>query len=219
VKTLALIVRKPGVSRAAFRAHYEDVHAPLALPLLKGLVRYVRHHVQSDLHGTAGFDVMTAFTYRDEAALRGVITHLASPSGDVLLRDELSFMHKPQNRFFAAREVAESGARAASRSPPLACIALVKRAPERGEPAAFAAEFAKRALPELQRAVRGLRWSLHHEALPVFGDPPFDVVTQLHAEAAGGLEEWARTREREGARVVVVSVTEAETPIPLGGVG
>jgi len=212
VKTLALIVRKPGLSREAFRAHYEEVHAPLALPLLEGLVRYVRHYVQQDLHGASGLDVVTAFTYRDEAALRGVITRLASPTGDVLLRDELSFMHKPQNRFFAAREVAEHGSREGA--PPLACIVLAKRAPAQRDSAAFAREFARRALPDLRDAALGLRWSLHHEALAVFGEPPFDVVTQLHAEAAGRLEEWARAREAEGARIVIVSVSESTTPIP-----
>ncbi|HEU4429822.1 MAG TPA: EthD domain-containing protein [Myxococcota bacterium] len=217
MKTLALIVRKPEISRDAFRAHYEEVHAPLALPLLSGLVRYVRHYVQQDLHGASGFDVMTAFTYRDEAALRRVITRLASPTGDALLRDELSFMHKPQNRFFAAREVAEQGARG-SAPPPLACTVLAKRAPAQREAAAFAREFARRALPDLRDAVRGLRWSLHHEALALFGEVPFDVVTQLHADAAGALEDWARAREREGARVVIVSVNERETRIPPGGV-
>jgi hypothetical protein len=32
------------------------------------------------------------------------------------------------------------------------------------------------------------------------------------------LEEWARAREAEGARVAIVSVSEGETPIPPGGV-
>jgi uncharacterized protein (TIGR02118 family) len=216
MKTLALIVRKPGISRAAFRTHYEEVHAPLALPLMSGLMRYVRHHVREELHGAAGFDVVTAFTYRDEAALRGVITRLAAPTGDALLRDELSFMHKPQNRFFAVREVAEQGSRAGA-PPALACIALVKR-PAQRDAAAFARDFSQRALPELRDAVRGLRWSLHHEALPMFGEPPFDAVTQLHADAGVRLEEWARAREAEGARVAIVSVSEGETPIPPGGV-
>ena len=217
MKTLALIVRKPGISREAFRAHYEQVHAPLALPLMSGLVRYVRHYVRDELHGSAGFDAMTAFTYRDEAALRSVIARLAAPAGDALLRDELSFMHKPQNRFFAAREVAESGARDPAARPKWACIALAKRAPGESE-AAFAADFAARALPELRAAVRGLRWSLHHEALTAFGEPPFDVVTQLHADADAGVARWAAELERAGARVTLVSVEEGETPIASGGV-
>jgi len=31
VKTIALIKRKPGLSREEFIRHYEEVHAPLAL--------------------------------------------------------------------------------------------------------------------------------------------------------------------------------------------
>jgi uncharacterized protein (TIGR02118 family) len=211
LKTLALIVRRPGISRDAFRTHYEEVHAPLAVPLLHGLVRYVRHHVQRDLHGTSGFDAMTAFTYESEAALRGVIARLASPVGDELARDELTFMDKSRNRFFAAREVAEQGARVGPA--PLGCVALVKRPPEQ-DAAGFAHAFASRALPELRDALPGLRWLLHHEAQPVFGEPPFDTVTQAHANGAGRLAEWAFAREAEGARVVTVSVHEGETPLP-----
>jgi uncharacterized protein (TIGR02118 family) len=215
VKTLALIVRKQGTTRDAFRAHYEGVHAPLGLTVMSGLVRYVRHHVREELHGAAGFDVVTSFTYRDAAALRAVIARLASPAGDAVLRDELEFMDKPRNRFFAVREVSEHGVR--DRGAALQCIALVKRAEAQGAPA-FAADFAARALPALHDAVRELRWSLHQEALVTFGEPPYDSAVQLHARADAGLAAWCAAREREGARVVLVRVSEVETPLPALGV-
>jgi len=215
VKTLALIVRKPGATRDAFRAHYEAVHAPLGLSVMSGLVRYVRHHVREELHGTVGFDVVTSFTYRDAAALRAVIARLASPAGDAVLRDELDFMDEPRNRFFAVREASERGARDRSAAPQ--CIALVKRAAGHGADA-FAADFAARALPALHDAVRELRWSLHQEALATFGEPPYDSVVQLHARADAGLAGWCTELERAGARVALVRVSEHETPLPAGGV-
>lgn len=215
MKTLALIVRKPGLAREAFRAHYEKVHAPLGLSVMRGLVGYVRHHVVEELHGACGFDVATSFTYRDSAAFAGVIARLATPAGEAVLRDELGFMDKPRNAFFEVREASALGARA--RAAPLQCIALVKRAAGR-DAAEFAAEFAARALPALEGSVRGLRWRLHHDALPTLGEPPFDAATQLHADADDGLAAWCAAREREGSRVALVRVRECETPLPAGGV-
>jgi hypothetical protein len=209
VKTLALIARKPGTTRDAFRAHYEEVHAPLGLTVMSGLVRYVRHHVCEELHGAGGFDVVTSFTYRDATSLHDVFARLATAAGEAVRRDELTFMDKPRNRFFAVREAAERGAR--DRSAPLQCIALWRRAPGQGAEA-----FAARALPALHAAVRGLRWSLHNEALATFGEPPWDAVAQLHAAADAGLAAWCAEREREGARVVLVRVTEHETTLPAG---
>jgi uncharacterized protein (TIGR02118 family) len=215
VKTLALIVRKPGTTREAFRAHYEQVHVPLGLTVMSGLVGYVRHHVSEALYGAPGFDVVTSFTYRDAAALQGVIARLASPMGDAVLRDELTFMDKPRNRFFAVREVRERGAR--DRGADLQCIALVKRA--KGQSAdAFAAELAAHGLPSLHDAVRELRWSLLNEALTTFGEPPVDAAVQLHAAADSGLAAWCAAREREGAQITLVRVSEHEAPLPAGGV-
>jgi hypothetical protein len=215
VKTLALIVRKPGTTRDAFRTHYEEVHAPLGLGVMRGLVRYVRHHVREAVHGAVELDVATSFVYRDAAALAGVIARLATPAGDAVRADELTFMDKPRNRFFAVREAAERGAR--DRAAPLQALALVQRAAGQGA-AAFAADFAARALPALHDAARGLRWCLHHEALATFGEPPWDAVVQLHAAAAPGLASWCAAREAEGARACAVRVSEHETPLPAGGV-
>ena len=44
IRTLSLIKRRPDITRDAFREHYETVHAPLALPFMDGLERYVRYH-------------------------------------------------------------------------------------------------------------------------------------------------------------------------------
>ena len=215
MKTLALIARKPGISRDEFRAHYEDRHVALALPLMGGLVRYVRHHVREELRGDAGFDAMTSFAYRDAAGLHGVIARLAAPAGDAVLRDELTFMDKPRNRFFAVRETAEGGS--PDRAAPLQYVALVKRAAGQGADS-FAAEFASRALPALLDAVRGVRWWLHHDAFAAFGEPPYDAVVQLHADADADLAAWCATRERDGVDVALVRVSEHETPLPAGGV-
>ena len=45
VKAIALIKRKPGLSREEFVKHYEEVHAPLILGLLTTIKRYARNHI------------------------------------------------------------------------------------------------------------------------------------------------------------------------------
>ena len=105
IRTLALIVRRPDVSREDFRAHYEEVHAPLALPHMTGLVHYLRNHVCEEVNGCQpGFDVMTEFTYSSAEDVKHIFNVLQSPEGEPILRDELSFMDKPRNTFFAIGE-------------------------------------------------------------------------------------------------------------------
>ena len=104
IRTLSLIKRRPDITRDAFREHYETVHAPLALPYMDGLVRYVRYHLEAEFHGTIGFDVISAFWYRDAESTAKLMTILASDEGKPILDDELTFMDKPANVFFPVSE-------------------------------------------------------------------------------------------------------------------
>ena len=111
MKTLALIARRRDISRDEFRDHYEQVHAPLAVrTLLEGTTRYVRNHLREELHGRAAFDVVTAFWYRDTAAAIAVMRRTETPVGEPVREDELTFMDKPANTFFAVAEHAVLGA-------------------------------------------------------------------------------------------------------------
>ncbi len=102
IRTLALIVRRPDVSRKRFRDHYEDVHAPLALPYMKGLKYYLRNHVAEELSGLEpGFDVMTEFGYASADDVEHIVGILESPEGEPIRRDELTFMDTARNTFFA----------------------------------------------------------------------------------------------------------------------
>ena len=126
MKTLALIARRPDLSRAEFRDHYEDVHAPLAVrTLLEGTTRYVRHHLRDTLFGRPAFDVVTAFWYRDAAAAAEIMRRTETPAGEAIRQDELTFMDKPANTFFAVTERVVRGAE--DRDAALAAIALVRR--------------------------------------------------------------------------------------------
>ena len=213
MKTLALIVRRPDLTRAEFRDHYEHVHAPLAVrTLLEGTTRYIRNHLREELFGVPAFDVVSAFWYRDAAAAIGVMRRTETPAGDAIRADELAFMDKPANTFFAVEERAVCGAE--DRAAPLAAIALVRRPP--GQDAArFLASYEKQEVPRLLDATRAPAWCLENRAMRFGADEPaFDAVTQVHAAADAGLAQWAKELAATRANVVLVTVSEHETALP-----
>ena len=213
MKTLALIVRRPDLARAEFRDHYEDIHAPLAVrTLLEGTTRYVRNHLREEVFGVPAFDVVSAFWYRDAAAAIGVMRRTETPAGDAIRADELTFMDKPANTFFAVTEELVRGDEHADAA--LAAIALVRR-PAGADAADFVSAYDRTELPRLLDAVRAPAWCLQNRALRGGGgEPAFDLVSQVHAAAKGALETWAKELAATGAQVVAVTVTEHPSELP-----
>jgi len=209
LKTLAMIVRRSDFDRDAFRRHYEEVHSPLALPLLEGLVRYVKYHVVDELHGRAGFDVISAFWYASGEAAAATVRRVESADGEAIRRDELSFMDKQANRFVVVEErcLAE-GAEGGEGTEHV--FVLVK---------AQAAE-AVAALDDLDARLLGgpfgePAFALQHVALGESG--AFDRVTQLRLEKPldrAALGDWAAAEEAGGSRVLVLRTRLYETPTP-----
>jgi len=103
MRTVAFLQRRSDLSRDAFREHYEEQHVPLALPHLRGLQFYVRNHVQFDSDaGAPPFDAVSEFEYESPEAFDAMSSTLESKDGDTIRGDELRFMHKPGNSFFAS---------------------------------------------------------------------------------------------------------------------
>ena len=228
IRVLAFIRRLPGISRDAFRSHYEEVHVPTALPTLGGITGYVRHHVREEIHGAPGFDCMTRFDYRDGAAVRDALSRIEGPQGDAIRRDELTFMDKPANVFFAVEEAPASGPQPARSEPQAsevhsgweatparaerARLLVCVRRSEVEEIARFRARFLDERLPALRAAVEDARWCRPQWALPgVAQGTGFDAVTEIGAAGAGELARWARALEAEGAQVIAVRVSVHET--------
>lgn len=109
IRVLALLVRRPDLSREAFRDHYERTHAPLALPLLgDGVRHYLRNHVVPGLDAErCPFDVLSEFGYADGPAMKGVFARLTAPDAEAeaVRADELRFLDKPRNTFFRIERV------------------------------------------------------------------------------------------------------------------
>ncbi|MDO9488623.1 MAG: EthD domain-containing protein, partial [Sphingomonadaceae bacterium] len=77
---------RDGLSRAAFRAHYEEHHAPLGIAWF-GFDRYVRNHVADDAPD-AGFDCIAEFWPSDLDQIGRAI----AAAGAVFEEDDARFM-------------------------------------------------------------------------------------------------------------------------------
>jgi uncharacterized protein (TIGR02118 family) len=115
MKSICLLSQKPGSSREAFRAYYEDNHAVLGMRHFP-FTKYLRNHVVS-ASAPIDFDVVSEF-YSDDLAKSGEI--MAGPIGAIMDADEKRFMDQSLIRPAASeetilygppRDIAEPGTR------------------------------------------------------------------------------------------------------------
>ena len=209
IRTIALIKRLPELDRDAFREHYETRHAPLALPYLDGLQRYVRYHVEADLFGEVGFDVITAFWYRDKAAVDRTLAFLEGDGGAEIRADELRFMDKKANRFFPVSERLLLPGEEGDDS----LFVSLKR-PQEMSRFECSKIFVRDHWPRLRGVLDAPGFALLRDAFPMAGRPtPCDALLQVRANSDRGLERWARSLEAEGYRVHAVRTRRLETKL------
>lgn len=92
-KTVSLISRKQGSTRAEFRNYYETRHAVLGMKNFP-FRKYLRNHVIA-APPDAGFDVFSEF-WQDSVAK--AYETMAGPIGDVMHEDEARFMDRSLQR-------------------------------------------------------------------------------------------------------------------------
>ncbi|MCP4905220.1 MAG: EthD domain-containing protein [bacterium] len=215
IKTLALLKRRPDLDRAAFRHHYETTHAPLALPLMTGLVRYVRYHLEEDLLGEVGFDVVSAFWYRDARAVATSMEALAGEAGKPILADELEFMDKPKNTFFPVSERSWVEGEEGDET----VFVLVKKPAQMSRYDCSARLLADH-WPKLLEGFEGVEFAFLRETFPLRSNPPaeavelrYNAVLQVRVAQVGGIEDWATELESVGFGVAAVRARRFETQL------
>lgn len=229
IKTLALLKRRPDLTREAFRDHYESTHAPLALPIVTGLERYVRNHIVEELAGEVDFDVLSAFWYRDADAVAATMADLAGEAGEVIRVDELRFMDKPGNTFFSVSErllvgraAEDGGANGASKDAKDVegdehVFVLVAK-PASMSRYDCSAQLAEEHFPKLLGGLGGVEFALMRDAFPMDGETlRYDAALQVRAADYGGLEAWIRMIEFTGFAVTAVRTRRFETEIAPAG--
>ncbi len=218
IQTLSLIKRRPDLERAAFRNHYETTHAPLALPLMTGLVRYVRYHLEEELLGEVGFDVLSAFWYRDAEATRTLMEALQGEAGKPILADELKFMDKAANTFFPVSErVLIDGEEGDEH-----VFVLVKK-PESVSRYDCSAKLLADHWPRLLEGFEQVEFAFLRDTFPMRGDDRgedadlrYNAILQVRASRQSGLTDWASSLESLGYEVTAVRARAFETEISPG---
>jgi uncharacterized protein (TIGR02118 family) len=105
MKTVGLMPKRPDISRAAFRDHYENRHAPLALGKFP-FEKYVRNHVVASDPDPIGFDCLSEFWVENVAE---IYTIMAGPIGDIMREDELRFTNQDRIGPAVAEEIHVAG--------------------------------------------------------------------------------------------------------------
>jgi uncharacterized protein (TIGR02118 family) len=91
-KSVDFMPRRPDISRAEFRDHYEQRHAPLALPLFP-FRRYRRNHL-IDQEVEPGFDCVSEFWVSSLASIGELMT---GEVGETMRADERKFLDQVAN--------------------------------------------------------------------------------------------------------------------------
>jgi uncharacterized protein (TIGR02118 family) len=110
-KVIALITRKPGLTREQFIEYYENNHVKLVLKVFPQIVDYRRNYI--DMRGAImapgmlepDFDSITEIWYRDRAAYEEMLsTHFSTGVQEAIEADEENFLDRGKTRFFVVDE-------------------------------------------------------------------------------------------------------------------
>lgn len=110
IKAIALLRRKPGLSREAFIAHYETRHAPLIRSLLPEITDYRRNYVDrtgafESPVATIDFDSVTEMRFASRAAYDAFLARAADPEvARLIAEDEENVFDRAATRMFVVDE-------------------------------------------------------------------------------------------------------------------
>jgi uncharacterized protein (TIGR02118 family) len=110
-KVIVLVTRKPGMSKADFIHHYENVHVPMVRRFFPQLIDYRRNYVELDgamiFEGAAApdFDSVTEMWFNDRAGYEELAAANDDPvKGPQLALDAELFMDTTKTRLLVVEE-------------------------------------------------------------------------------------------------------------------
>lgn len=114
-KILAFLTRRPGMSREAFREHYETRHLPLARATFPEIVGHRRdyaieggHHFPPAL-GMPEWDAVTEIWFVDRAGFEAMEGRIAAGEAQAITEDELRFLDRERCGMMIVEESAPRG--------------------------------------------------------------------------------------------------------------
>ena len=109
VKAIYLLKRKPGLSRAEFREHYEKVYVPLTLSLFPTIRKYVRNYIilNETPAGAAepDFDCLTEVWFDDMEGYQVMMDALAGDAGRADAHCQKVFLNQTETVYSLVEEV------------------------------------------------------------------------------------------------------------------
>ncbi len=214
IKGMALIKRRPDISRKEFARHYEEVHAPLALKYFRDWKAYIRNHLVETLRGEEPvFDCISEFWHADWKGIERTMKFNASAAAQPLRDDELSFMDIPANvSFLVSEEVILGDPTCFGARAPAKAIAFVERRSALGRDE-FLATYEGRDLPrwlDEAAAVRCVQNRVEPEAAAV-GDVAVECVTEIWFDGPEARLEAMGRFQPEAASLTLVAASEFES--------
>lgn len=124
VKLIALLKKKPGMSREDFISYYEMRHAPLALHLTEMGHDYRRNYPRSarvegrEVDAAPEYDVITEVWFRDQAAYQAFAASMKTQEVRAqIVADEERFLDRASSRIFIVDEyITETAQRRAGKT-------------------------------------------------------------------------------------------------------
>jgi hypothetical protein len=111
IKAIAMLRKKPAITREAFIDYYETRHSGLIRRLLPGIVEYRRNFVNlegafvSPDAGPIDFDVITEVWFADRAAYDAALAKAAEPeTARLIIEDEENLFDRAATRMFLVEE-------------------------------------------------------------------------------------------------------------------
>jgi len=103
VKAIAIIKKKPGLTREEFIDHYESSHAPLIMKHSTGLFSYIRNYTVP-MGDEPQFDSLTEMWFKDKASYDETMSFRLSDAGNVIADDEATFIDMTNIGFYLVSE-------------------------------------------------------------------------------------------------------------------
>ena len=148
IKLLSFKTRRPDLTPATFRSHYEERHVPLGLSFIDHFRwrKYVRNYVVSPVLGSVDFDCVTEFWVADREDRERTSEFAASPAFSVLDHDDRQFLDVTQRLSFEVEERVLAGSKSGSSSLGTDRLAMFIERPGPMPAADFAAGIVEQAL-------------------------------------------------------------------------
>jgi uncharacterized protein (TIGR02118 family) len=212
-----VFVRRPDLSRKAFRDYYEGHHVKLAMEHVAefGFHKYVRNHVVGPEGVDPGFDCLTEFFFESAEQAANSAGFMATPEGRIFAEDELNFLDMSRHPSFELVEHVLHGPPRGVDPKGLRRQALVlTRAAGKG-PEAFARTAVEHARALASRHAGEIgRLMLDLSVQGPGREPPWDAILWLWPAVAGARTGWLRWPEASD-RAVAVELESLEEPPEL----